>query len=139
MAGPLPYGARIEGVTFSWYTWSSPSDDNAPGPSSNHRCAADAREAASLAIAASLGHVRADSPEEAVEVVLDSPREAAARQLKEDRSDRALLGLRGEATRFRALGEVALARQVDQRVATELKRASRVSNPMSLALRTEAV
>ena len=72
-------------------------------------------------------------------MVLDSPREAAAHQLKEDCSDRVLVALREEAKRLRALGEVAFARQVDQRAATKLKRALRVSNPMRLALRTEAV
>ena len=60
----------------------------------DHRYAAGAEGAASLAIAASLGQATADSLEEAVTVVLGSPQEAAAQQLKEDCSDRVLVALR---------------------------------------------
>ena len=72
-------------------------------------------------------------------LVLETPAEEATRRLKEECDDHAIVALRAEAARLRSLGEVSLAQMVDQRVAARLKRTPHVSNPMRLALRTEAV
>ena len=72
-------------------------------------------------------------------LVLETPAEEATRRLKEECDDHTIVALRAEAARLRSLGEVSLAQMVDQRVAARLKRTPHVSNPMRLALRTEAV